>query len=181
MEWLQASLYGLAFLAVGLTVIARAKPRTCSISRSALINVPAAEVFALINDFQSWSKWAPMDREDPGMTRSYLGAYYGVGAMTEWRGEWSSGKALITRSIADKEIEIQIEFQKPVDCRCVSLFQLTTQLNATLLTWSVRSDRGLWSRLFGSSVETERAATKQLEVGLADLCEVLNSHCSFSR
>ena len=57
-----------------LLVLAATRPNTIRVQRSTLIGAPAEKVFALINDFHEWPRWAPQDREDPSMQRTYSGA-----------------------------------------------------------------------------------------------------------
>ncbi len=82
-------------LAVAVVLIyAATKPDTLRISRSTVIRASPEAIFALIKDFHSWPKWAPQDREEPTMVRSYSG----VGAVSdrEGTGRVGNGRMSIT-------------------------------------------------------------------------------------
>jgi hypothetical protein len=80
-------------LIAGILVFAATKPNLLHIQRSILINASPDNIFALINNFHSWSGWAPQDQEDSTMTRTYSGAAYGNGAVSDWnrRGQGRQG------------------------------------------------------------------------------------------
>src|SRR5580700_4988941 len=88
----------LVVLAVILLVMAATRPSTVQVQRSALIGAPPERVFALINDFHEWPRWAPQDREDPAMRRTYSGADRGAGAVSDWQGKGSTGRGQMTIS-----------------------------------------------------------------------------------
>jgi len=74
-----------------VVVLAALKPRTFRIQRSIRIDAAPDRVFPLINDLHNWARWAPQDREDSSMKRTYSGSAIGVGAVSDWTGSGSSG------------------------------------------------------------------------------------------
>ena len=60
---------------VAMLLFAMSKPDTFSVQRSIRIKAPPEKVFAFINDFHKWSNWAPQDKEDPTMKRTYSGRW----------------------------------------------------------------------------------------------------------
>jgi uncharacterized protein YndB with AHSA1/START domain len=70
---------GIAILVALVLMFAATRPGTFRVQRSIEIDAPPATVFALINDFHNWSRWAPQDKEDLSMQRSYSGAARGKG------------------------------------------------------------------------------------------------------
>src|ERR1700687_1954998 len=84
-------------LAVGVVLaLAAAKPDTIAVQRSVTIKAPPAAVFALINDFHAWPRWAPQDREDATMVRTYGGAASGAGAISDWTSKGNAGAGRMT-------------------------------------------------------------------------------------
>jgi uncharacterized protein involved in exopolysaccharide biosynthesis len=65
---------------VVVVLVAMSKPDTFRIERTITINAPAEKIYGLIDDLHNWPKWAPQNREDPLMQRSFSGASAGVGA-----------------------------------------------------------------------------------------------------
>jgi hypothetical protein len=58
---------GVAIMAGIVLVFAATRPGTFRVQRSIEIDAPSVTVFALINDFHNWSRWAPQDKEDLSM------------------------------------------------------------------------------------------------------------------
>jgi hypothetical protein len=66
-------------------------------------HMPLATVFALLNSFRRWPEWAPQDRDDRSLARTFAGPAEGVGAISEWQGSGASGagRMEITHSVVD--------------------------------------------------------------------------------
>ena len=73
-------------LIAALLIYAAAKPSTFHVERMITIKARPEKVFPLINDLHNWPRWAPQDREDPTMKRTFSGAISGVGATSTWSG-----------------------------------------------------------------------------------------------
>lgn len=104
---------------IGILVFAATKPDTFHIQRSITINAPPERVFALIDDFHQWPRWAPQDREDPTMRRSYGLQSAGVGAISEWKSDGSAGagEMAITAAIPNSRIDVTVDWVKPFKVR----------------------------------------------------------------
>src|SRR5580692_5862569 len=74
---------GFAVLLSTILVLAASKPKTFRIQRSVSIDAPPEKVFTLIDNLGTWRRWAPQDREDPSMKRTYSGPANGKGAVSE--------------------------------------------------------------------------------------------------
>lgn len=59
------SLIIVAVLIAFVLVFAATRPNTFFIERSLSIKAPPEKIFALINNFHDWARWAPQDTEDP--------------------------------------------------------------------------------------------------------------------
>ena len=99
-----------------ILLFAATRPSTFRIQRSLLIAAPSGKIFDLVNDFHRWPQWAPQDTEDASMKRTYRGAANGAGAISEWKGNGStgSGRMEITESRSPARIEIQTTFVETV-------------------------------------------------------------------
>jgi uncharacterized protein YndB with AHSA1/START domain len=69
---------------VGILGFASTKPNTFNIQRVTDIKAPPERIFALINDFHKWPAWAPQDKMDSTMKRTFGGTVSGKGASSEW-------------------------------------------------------------------------------------------------
>jgi len=64
---------GFAALLSTILVVAATKPKTFRIQRSTSIDAPPESVFVLIDNLHNWARWAPQDKEDASMKRTYNG------------------------------------------------------------------------------------------------------------
>jgi uncharacterized protein YndB with AHSA1/START domain len=117
---------GFAALLSTILVVAATKPKTFRIQRSTSIDAPPESVFVLIDDLHTWARWAPQDKEDASMKRTYNGPEHGAGAVSEWTGSGGSGKGhmLITDSLPSTRISIQVDWVKPFVARNLNDFVL---------------------------------------------------------
>jgi uncharacterized protein (TIGR00290 family) len=67
-------LAAVVFVLVALLAYAAMRPSTFTVKRSTHINAAAGKIVPLIDDFHNWPKWAPQDREDAAMKRTFGGA-----------------------------------------------------------------------------------------------------------
>ena len=118
-----------AVLIAGVLLYAASKPNTFLIQRSITINAPPDRIFALVNDFHNWSVWAPQDKDDPTLTRTYSGPVSGKGAVSEWIGSGSSGRGRmsIVESQPPRDISVKVDFVKPFEAHNVNDFTIEPQ------------------------------------------------------
>src|SRR5262249_41118615 len=127
-------------LIAAVLVFAATKPNTFYIQRSAVIGAPPGKVFSLINDLHNWPRWAPQDREDATMNRTFSGAESGVGAMSTWNGTGNtgSGTMTITESFPPTSVSIAVDWTRPFVTRNINQFTLEPDLTGTKVTWSMQ-------------------------------------------
>src|SRR5208283_1713291 len=119
--FLKIFIAGVALIAA-LLILAASRPDTFNIQRSRTIQAPPEKIFALINDFHHWSQWAPQDREDPTMRRTFTGAESGIGAISDWNssGSAGAGRMEITESTPPQKILVKVDFVKPFEAHNVN-------------------------------------------------------------
>ena len=59
------SIVVVAVLILAVLAFAASKPNTFRVQRSLTINAPPEKIFALINDFHSWTNWARSGQGGP--------------------------------------------------------------------------------------------------------------------
>lgn len=162
-------LVGIAVAAV--LVYAASRPDTLRITPSTVIRASPETIFALINDFHYWVKWAPQDREDPTMARSYSGAASGIGAISAWEGAGSAGKGRmsITESIANSEIFVTVDFVKPFKAHNLNRFTLEPAGSSTKVTWTMEGTNIYMTKVMSVFVNMDRLMGKHFEAGLENL------------
>ena len=164
----------IVLLIVAVLTFAALKPNNFRIQRSEVINAPQAKIFALINDLHNWPRWAPQDREDSSLHRTFSGKQSGVGAMSAWTGSGSSGSGtmLIIESLPPQKVTIQADWTKPFVARNINEFTLTPAGNGTRVTWSMHGPYLYMMKLMSVFTNMDHMMGQHFESGLANLKRV---------
>ena len=171
----------LALVVLAILVIAAFRPGTIQIQRSRSIQAPPDRVFALIDDFHNWRRWAPQDVEDSTMRRTFSGPEHGAGAASEWRGAAASGSGsmLIMESEPPRRISIKVDFVKPFEAHNVNEFTLDPVGTSTLVTWKMRGTNAYFMKVMGIFMNMDKVMGEHFEHGLDNLkmvCEKQADH-----
>jgi uncharacterized protein YndB with AHSA1/START domain len=160
-----------AVVIAAVLAFAASKPKTFHVQRSITIKAPAERIFALINDFHNWSGWAPQDKEDPTMRRTYSGAANGKGAASEWTSSGSAGRGrmAITESVPPRLISIKVDFVKPFEAHNINEFTLEPEGGLTRITWTMDGTNLYIMRLMSIFVNMDSVVGKHFESGLNNL------------
>jgi len=167
-------------LVVVLAVLAfliNRQPAQFHVSRSTVINAPAASVFAQINSQRNWNSWSPWAKLDPNATFTYSGPESGVGAIAHWSGnsKVGEGTSTITDSQPDKAVSFKLEFVKPMVATNTALFLLEPQGGQTQVTWSMDGTSNFIGKAFNFFFDCEKMVGKQFEEGLGNLKALVES------
>jgi uncharacterized protein YndB with AHSA1/START domain len=150
---------------------AATKSKTFHVQRSITIKSPPEKVFALINDFHNWSGWAPQDKEDPTMRRTYSGTASGKGSVSEWNSTGNAGKGrmAIIESVPSKMISIKVDFVKPFQAHNLNEFTLEPDGALTKITWTMRGSNLYVMKIMSIFVNMDSVVGKHFESGLNNL------------
>lgn len=166
------TLLGLVMLVVAILVFAATRPDALFVARTITINAPADKIFPLVDDFHNWPLWAPQDKEDSSMTRSFSGSPSGVGAVSDWTSKGSAGRGSMTISRADppRFVSVQVDWIKPFHLQNQNefVFEPTAQ-NLTTVTWMMHGRRNYPLKVMGIFISTDRLLGKHFEAGLQNL------------
>jgi len=162
---------GVLVAVAAILILAATKPDSFRIERSVTIQASAERIFPLINDFHNWSEWAPQDREDPSIKRTYSGPASGVGAASEWTssGKAGSGKMSITESVPPSRAVIDVHFVKPFAAHNVNVFTLEPEGTATKVTWTMEGTNLYFMKLMSVFSSIDRMMGGHFESGLRNL------------
>src|SRR5262245_44034062 len=127
----------LAAVAV-ICFLASRKPDEFRVTRSGLINAPAATVFSDINDLRKWQAWSPWARMDPDAKTTFEGPSSGVSAITKWEGKKTGqGIMTITESRPSEFVRFRLEFLKPMKAVNTAEFSFAREGSQTRVTWTM--------------------------------------------
>jgi uncharacterized protein YndB with AHSA1/START domain len=162
---------GIVVLIAAILAFAATKPAVFRVQRSINIETSPAKVFALINDFHNWGRWAPQDKEDPTMRRTYAGSPSGNGAISDWDSTGTAGKGRmsIVDSIPDKRIAIKVDFAKPFEAHNNNEFTLEPIGTFTNVTWTMHGTNLYVMKVMSIFTNMDRVVGKHFDKGLANL------------
>jgi carbon monoxide dehydrogenase subunit G len=162
----------IVLLAIGTVLaLAATKPDTFRVQRSTSIKAPPEKVFALINDFRSWSAWSPYEHKDPDMKRTFVGNPSGKGAIYEWDGDKNvgSGRITITDTAPPSKVLIDLDMIKPFPAHNLVEFSLEPQGDATNVTWAMRGQVPFPAKVVHVFFDMDRMVGGDFATGLANL------------
>ncbi|WP_055475845.1 SRPBCC family protein [Gordonia sp. HS-NH1] len=150
---------------------------TFRITRSLTVDAPPDAVLPYLTDFRQWVHWSPWEGVDPDMAREYSGAESGVGAKYAWSGNRKAGRGAmeITRVDEPREVEVRLEFEKPMKTTNTVTFELVPQGQATRVSWTMVGAQTMFSRVAGFFGIFDRMLGKDFEKGLSQLKAVTES------
>ena len=169
----------LLLLAIALTIFfayVAARPAAFSISRTAVIPAPPANVFALVNDFRQWDRWSPWAKLDPNSKATFDGVASGVGAKFAWSGnnKVGAGNMAITESRPNEVIKLDLNFTRPMTASNVTVFTFQSEGNGTRVTWTMSGNNSFVGKLFNVFVNCDKMVGGQFEQGFANLTAVVS-------
>jgi hypothetical protein len=154
-----------------LVVFVAARPAELHVVRSAKIAAPPKIVFPHVNDFHAWQAWSPWARLDPDAENSYEGPTSGTGAAFRWSGnkKVGAGGMTITDSVAERRIQIQLEFLKPMRATNSVEFTFEPDGDGTIVTWNMFGRNNFMAKAFGLLMNMDKMIGGDFEKGLASL------------
>jgi len=152
-----------------------AEPGQFLVERRIVIDAPADAVYAQLIDFHNWTAWSPWEDVDPEMDRTYTGAESGVGARYAWKGNRKAGQGnmSIAQVRTDREVDIDLHFDKPFKANNKIAFRLDPEGGSTWVKWSMTGPKTLMSRVMGVVMSMDKLVGKDFEKGLAQLKDVV--------
>ena len=148
---------------------------TFSVSRSAFIPAPAAEIYAHVIGFREWLDWSPWEGLDPSMQRSYSGPVQGVGASYTWKGNGKAGAGTmeIVEAVEASKIQLRLEFTKPMKAVNPTSFTFVPEGSGTRVTWTMQGENKGLGRVFALFMNMDKLVGGDFEKGLAQLAAVV--------
>jgi len=107
-----------------------------NISRSIEIKASASTVFSLLNNFDKWKEWSPWIVIEPDATVTVAeGKKY-----FQWQGKRiGSGNMKILSERENEYVDCDLNFLKPFKSHATARFELKTNNDSVLVTWSMDS------------------------------------------
>jgi len=167
---------GIVAIAAIFAMVVAFQPTDFRIERTAQIAAPAPEVFAQVNDFSTWAKWSPFER-DPAMKKSFDGPPTGTGASYAWSGndDVGEGRATIVESRPNDLVRIKLEFVRPFAATNTAEFTFRQAGNGTAVTWALTGERNFIAKAICMFMDMDKMVGGDFEKGLAQLGAAVKS------
>lgn len=161
----------IAAAAALLLIVAARRPDNLRVTRTAVIEAPAAKIFALIDDLHSFNNWNPYERKDPGVKGTYSGPARGVGAAYAWDSrKVGAGRMEISASDAPNHVTMKLDCLKPFKAQNTAEFTLQAQgERLTIVSWAMHGPSPYLAKLIGVVFDMDTMIGKDFEAGLANL------------
>lgn len=153
------------------TAVAR-QPEDFSVERSLFIAAPPSRIFGIMADFRRYPEWNPWQKIDPNQISTIIGEPATVGTTFSWKGNGKVGQGQMkfARVETDRELEIDLHFEKPFKADNRAVWTLTKQDDGTLVTWKMtgKNDK-LMAKAFAMMVSMDKLVGGQFLEGLEKL------------
>lgn len=159
-------------VAIGIfLVVVSLQPAEYKVERSAVMNAPAAAVFAQVNDFHQWDAWSPWAKLDPEMKATFEGPPAGKGAVYAWTGnsKVGEGKMTITESSPSERIVLELVFFKPMAGSSTTEFRFKPEGAGTSVTWTMTGKNNFVSKAICMFMNMDNMVGGQFEKGLQSM------------
>lgn len=163
------------FVLIAIVAIASIIPAfmssTINVSRSITIDAPAADVYAVLTDFNQSEHWDPWIRKDPDIETTVTGE--GADSVYTWDGTTvGAGELTFIELVEPTKIRVQIKMFKPMEDQFEADWNLRDAAESpdapkTLATWSMDSSLTYFERYFGPMIEG--MIIEDYDQGLANL------------
>jgi hypothetical protein len=174
---LRKILWILLIVIVAFAGVVSVQPANYRISRTAVINVPAAKIFPHVNNLQKFNGWSPWAKIDPNATIVFEGSKEGVGAIMRWDGNSDVGKGIMT-NIETRKNELarfKMEFLEPMTATSTAEFTLVPDGKQTTVTWTMYGTNNFIGKAVNLVFDCNGMVGGQFEKGLENLKTLVES------
>jgi len=143
-----------------------------SIERAIIVTAPVGAIYANVNDFHRWQTWAPWEKLDPAMKRTFEGPETGTGSVYRWVGneKVGAGSMTMTETKPKELIRIKTELLKPT--AEVATSEITFKDNGdktVLVTWAKSGSLTYTDKLINLFSDSSKAVGTNMQNGLEEL------------
>jgi effector-binding domain-containing protein len=140
------------------------------VERSAVINAPAAEVYANVSQLASMDKWGPWKEEEPDMVAALSGSPDGqVGAVSHWKSSKSEGEQELAELVPNEKVRTKLRFISPWEANNEGTFDLTAMGDSTKITWGIQGENNFMGRVMSTFMSMDGMVGPMFEKGLSNL------------
>lgn len=160
-----------AIIVAGILITAGLQSPDYLITRTISINATPETIFPHLNSAQKSYDWMPWKAMDSQIQMNFSGPEEGPGSKASWSspGEMGTGNSVVTESNFNKNVKVDIEYEKPVQMTQKSEFSMQPSANGTLVAWSVTGTNSFIGRVVCLFMNMDKMVGENFEKGLANL------------
>src|SRR5688572_16907006 len=160
----------LGVLALILVAVIALQPSEFAIERDTVIAASPEVIFPHLESPKALDVWSPWLKMDPKIAVTHAGPERGVGASESWEGpEMGAGRLSITGVKPNEEVELKLEFLKPMEATNRALFTLTPVGDGTRVAWRMEGANNFLAKAASLVMDMDAMVGDTFEKGLADL------------
>ncbi len=169
--------YAIVAIVVLILMVAGIQSNEFTITRHIDIAKPANQVFPIVNDFSRWRDWSPWAQIDPKMELKISDPSSGPGATYYWSGnsEVGEGKMTVLKSVADQNVDIRLEFIRPMTSTNLTVFNFVHADAGCRLQWTMSGQQSYFEKIFSLFIDVEKMVGQDFEKGLAKIKEIADA------
>jgi effector-binding domain-containing protein len=157
---------------IGFTIYVATLDGDFHVEESLTVEAPPEMLFDEVNNYETWSDWAPWAEKFPNMIVDYPGKTAGEGAQYSWKTENMQGNMTTTKVVPGKTIEQKAVYNTPVGESTHQVYwNFEETENGTKITWGIKGDQGFMEKAYGltqDSTMTEKLRP-MMKAGLENL------------
>lgn len=167
----------LAAMVLVFVIVVAMQPSKFRIVRSTTITASPAEVFPHVNDFHKWQAWSPWIALDPKATATFEGPSEGKDAVFGWSGndDIGEGKMTIVESKPHEQIDIRLDFVRPMAGTSNAQFSFEPEGESTKVTWAMTGENNFIGRAMCMIMDMDEMVGSKFEEGLASMKKAVES------
>jgi hypothetical protein len=168
---LKKVLIALVILVAAFAGVVAMQPSEFEVERTAVIDAPAADVFAHVNDLHKWDAWSPWAKLDPNAKVGFEGPPAGQGSVFTWSGNDTigEGRMTIAESRPNEQVKLDVAFVKPFEGKSSSEFTFKPEGNQTAVAWVMRAHHDFIGKAMCLIMNGRKMMGGEMEKGLAQL------------
>lgn len=161
---------GVAVLGLSAGVYVSSMPDVLHCDRTVEIEATVDQVVPMLIDHREFVQWSPWSERDPDQETRFSDPSSGVGSWYTWSGDDEVGAGRMeVRSIADREITVDLEFIEPFPAKALVTYTLEPVGDTTRVTWAMDQPADFATKMAMASMDMDAMLGADFEYGLERL------------
>ncbi|GLB53752.1 potassium-transporting ATPase subunit F [Neptunitalea chrysea] len=168
-------IYILLILVTLVLFLAFVAPKTYNVSRSVIVERPAAEVYNFLKYLKNQDSWSPWNKKDPNMKKTFTGTDGEIGFISAWEGnkDVGAGEQELTNFVEGSFVQSKLRFFKPWKSESDAYLRVEEVAIGAKVTWGFAGKNPFPFSIFMLFMNMDKAVGKDFEEGLQNLKDIL--------